>query len=104
MRLVTSKMARPKPGALKNSRIDVVLRATRNGSRHRGHTCCCRRSSCRTGAIAEGVDNKAGSSDLPVGRLVERGVESLLQKYFGFHTPQITSRTFRIPPQKRGVS
>jgi hypothetical protein len=28
------------------------------------------------GAIVEGVDNKAGSSDLPVGRLVERGVES----------------------------
>ncbi len=42
--------------------------------------------------------------DLPVGRFVDRGVESHLQKYFCFHIPQITSRTFRIPPQKRGVS
>ena len=42
--------------------------------------------------------------DLPVGRFVESCVQSLLQKYFCFHTPQITSRTFRIPPQKRGVS
>jgi hypothetical protein len=31
----------------------------------------------------------------PSGRL---GVESHLQKYFGSHTPQITSRTFRIHP------
>jgi hypothetical protein len=43
-------------------------------------------------------------SDLPVGRFVDRGVQPPLQKYFCFHTPQITSRTFRIPPHKRGVS
>jgi len=42
------------------------------------------------------------SSDLPVGRFVDRGVESPLQKYFGFHTPQITSRTFRIPSHTEG--
>ncbi len=33
---------------------------------------------------------------------VDRGVESPLQKYFGFHTPQITSRTFRIPSHTEG--
>ena len=31
-------------------------------------------------------------------------VRSRLKKYFGFHAPQITSRTFRIPPHQRGVS
>jgi hypothetical protein len=30
-------------------------------------------------------------------------VQSPLQKYFGFRTPQITSRTLGIPPHKRGV-
>jgi len=40
--------------------------------------------------------------DLPVGRFVDRGVESPLQKYFCFHTPQITSRTFRIPSHTEG--
>src|SRR5260370_12681809 len=44
------------------------------------------------------------SGDLPVGRFVDRAVESLLQKYFCFRTPQITSRTLAIPPHKRGVS
>ena len=44
------------------------------------------------------------SSDLPVGQFVDRGVQPCLQKYFGFHTSQITSRTLRIPPHKRGVS
>src|SRR6266566_211171 len=39
--------------------------------------------------------------DLPVGRFC---VESALQKYFGFHPPQIISTTLRIPPHKRGVS
>ena len=29
-------------------------------------------------------------------------VQSCLQKYFGFHTPQITSRTFRIPSHTEG--
>src|SRR6266705_7043274 len=35
------------------------------------------------------------SGDLPVGLFC---VESALQKYFGFHPPQIISRTFAIPP------
>ncbi len=38
--------------------------------------------------------------DLPVGRLVEWGVQPYSKKYFGFHTPQITSRTFRVPPHR----
>jgi hypothetical protein len=42
--------------------------------------------------------------DLPVGRFVDRGVQPCLQKYFCFRTPQITSRTLRIPSRKRGVS
>jgi len=50
------------------------------------------------------IDDKTGSSDLPVGRFVDRRVESSLQKYFAFHSPQIISRTFRIPSHKRGVS
>jgi hypothetical protein len=40
--------------------------------------------------------------DLPVGRLVDRGVESLLQKYFCFRTPQITSTTSAIPSHTEG--
>ncbi len=52
----------------------------------------------------DGVDNKTGSSHLPVGRFVDRRVESCLQKYFCFHAPQIISRTFRVPPHSRGVS
>ena len=55
----------------------------------------------------DGVYNKTGSSDLPVGRFVDRAVESYFwfsEKYFCFHAPQITSRTFRIPPHQRGVS
>ncbi len=40
--------------------------------------------------------------DLPAGRFVERGVQPPLQKYFGFHTPQITSRTLRIPSHTEG--
>ena len=38
--------------------------------------------------------------DLPVGRFVDRGVQPPLQKYFCFRTPQITSRTFRVPPHR----
>jgi len=52
-------------------------------------------------------DNKTGSGDLPVGLFVDRAVESYFgfsEKYFCSHSPQITSRTFRIPPHKRGVS
>jgi hypothetical protein len=42
------------------------------------------------------------SSDLPVGQFVDSCVESSLQKYFGFHSPQIRSRTFRIPSHTEG--
>jgi hypothetical protein len=52
----------------------------------------------------DGVDNKTGSSDLPVGQYVDRAVESHLQKYSCFRTPQITSMTLAIPSHKRGVS
>jgi hypothetical protein len=47
-----------------------------------------------------GISNKTGSSDLPVGRFVDRRVESSLQKYFPFRAPQIISRTFRIPARE----
>jgi hypothetical protein len=50
--------------------------------------------------VTEGLT--AQSSDLLVGRLVDRGVQPSLQKYFGFHTPQITSRTLRIPSHTEG--
>ena len=50
------------------------------------------------------IDDKTGSSDLPVGRFVDRRVESSLQKYFAFHSPQIIFRTFPIPARERGVS
>jgi hypothetical protein len=45
--------------------------------------------------------------DLPVGRFVDRAVESFFgfsERYFCSHLTQITSRTFRIPPHQRGVS
>ncbi len=40
--------------------------------------------------------------DLPDGQISEFAVQSPLQKYFCFHTPQITSRTFRIPSHTEG--
>src|SRR6266853_6997528 len=45
--------------------------------------------------------------DLPVGRFVDRRVESYFwfsEKYFCSHLPQIRSRTFRIPSHRGGVS
>src|SRR6266849_9871620 len=42
------------------------------------------------------------SGDLPVGRFAERAVQSPLQKYFCFHSPQITSRTLAIPSHTEG--
>jgi hypothetical protein len=42
------------------------------------------------------------SADLPDGQISETAVESPLQKYFHSHTPQITSRTSRIPPHHKG--
>jgi hypothetical protein len=41
-------------------------------------------------------------ADLPVGRFVDRGVQPPLQKCFGFHPPQITSRTLPIPSHTEG--
>jgi hypothetical protein len=68
------------------------------------------RSSVRNAAPRPGhVGNMLSlpCSDLPVGRFVDRGVESYFcfsEKYFCSHSPQITSRTSGIPPHKRGVS
>jgi hypothetical protein len=69
--------------------------------------------SCRSGSAEqrEGRCTASGTretvsptwGDLPVGRFVDRRVESLLQKYFCFHPPQIISRTLAIPSHKRGV-
>jgi hypothetical protein len=42
------------------------------------------------------------SSDLPVGRLVDRGVESLLQKYFATPVGQIISTNSRHPTPQEG--
>src|SRR6266853_1819820 len=45
--------------------------------------------------------------DLPVGRFLDRRVESYFwfsEKYFCSHLPQIRSRTFRIPSHRGGVS
>ncbi len=55
-----------------------------------------------TRAKTDNADNKTGSSDLPVGRFVDRDVQPPLQKYFGFRTPQITSRTLAIPSHTEG--
>jgi hypothetical protein len=44
------------------------------------------------------------SSDLPVGRFVDRGVQPPLQKYFASPVGQIISTNSPIPPHKRGVS
>src|SRR6202171_1217525 len=62
---------------------------------------------------ARGIGGAKGSThpipccDLPVGRFLDRAVESYFgfsEKYFGSHSPQITSRPFRIPPHQRGVA
>jgi hypothetical protein len=80
------------------------------------------KNSCRTGAVHIWVPALRGSvknaaprpghvgnmlslpcSDLPVGRFVDRGVESYFcfsENYFCSHSPQITSRTSGIPPHK----
>ena len=49
-----------------------------------------------------GICSRCRAGDLPVGRFVDRGVQPPLQKYFCFRTPQITSRTFRIPSHREG--
>ena len=48
------------------------------------------------------IDNKAGSSDLPVGRFVDRRVESHLQKYFASPVGQIISIHSRHPVPLQG--
>src|SRR5712664_1650126 len=53
------------------------------------------------------IAGPARSLDLPVGRFLDRRVESYFwfsEKYFCSHSPQITSRTVAIPPHQRGVS
>jgi len=46
-------------------------------------------------------DSSCASGDLPVGLFC---VESALQKYFGFHAPQIISTTFQIPPTEGRIA
>src|SRR5216684_2381537 len=49
------------------------------------------------------IDDKIGSSDLPVGRFVDRRVESYFwfsEKYFCSHAPQIRSRTLASHPTR----
>ena len=49
----------------------------------------------------DGVDNKTGSGDLPVGLFVEWRVKLFFgfsEKYFGSHLPQITSMTRDVHP------
>jgi hypothetical protein len=63
------------------------------------------RSSVKNAAPRPGHERNLLSprwSDLPVGRFADRAVQPLLQKYFCFRTPQITSRTFRIPSHTEG--
>ena len=51
----------------------------------------------------DGVDNKTGSSDLPVGRFVDEAVESFLSdfpKNTCCRLTQIKSRTVAIPPTR----
>src|SRR6266576_3920690 len=54
-----------------------------------------------SGSTAPG--NKTGLSDLPVGRFLERAVESYFwfsEKYFCSQLPQITSTTLAIPSHR----
>jgi hypothetical protein len=48
------------------------------------------------------IDNKTGSSDLPVGRRCNFPVESRLQKYFASPVGQIISTTSRHPVPQQG--
>ena len=48
------------------------------------------------------IDNKTGSSDLPVGRRCNFPVESLLQKYFASPVGQIISTSSRHPVPQQG--
>jgi hypothetical protein len=46
------------------------------------------------------ADNKTGSSDLPVGRFVERGVQPSLQKYFASMVGRNISMSLAIPARE----
>src|SRR5712672_3909926 len=55
-----------------------------------------------TRAKTDNADNKTGSSDLPVGRFVDRGVQPHLQKYFASPVGQIISTNSRHPTPQEG--
>src|SRR6202163_1229552 len=51
----------------------------------------------------DGVDNKTGSGDLPVGLFLDRRVKLFFgfsEKYFCFHSPQIKSTTLASHPTR----
>jgi len=54
---------------------------------------------CKWKSIAD--ESRAFTQKQPVGQI---SVQPRCEKYFCFRAPQITSRTFRIPPHNRGVS
>src|SRR6202521_2216308 len=55
-----------------------------------------------TRAKTNNADNKTGSSDLPVGRFVDRRVQPTLQKYFASPVGQIISTNSRHPTPQEG--
>jgi len=59
--------------------------------------------SIRDTSETDNADTKIGSSDLPVGRFVDSGVQSHLQKYFASPVGQIISTNSRhsTPPKGR---
>jgi hypothetical protein len=87
---------------------DLILRsAPKRASRRMGHVPHGSRRPLTRAPHHEGYSRLRTWGDLPVGRFVDRAVESYFwfsEKYFCSHSPQIRSRTFRIPPHQRGVS
>ena len=55
------------------------------------------------GAVAASSKSVRAQANLSNKIKLMLAVQSCLQKYFCFRTPQITSRTLGIPPHKRGV-
>src|SRR5450631_1948604 len=53
-------------------------------------------------AKTDNADNKTGSSDLPDGRFVERGVQPSLQKYFASMVGRNISMSLAIPSHTEG--
>src|SRR3981081_2737788 len=66
-----------------------------------GPGCAERRKGRCTASGTRAERTLAPCDDLPVGQFC---VESPLQKYFRSHSPQITSRTFRIPPHRGALA